>query len=101
MALDMCLVGLARLHLHLAPGSSWKPRDLGDWMTAPPRRSTTAINRLIARILVAKPTAGATEIRRLLPEVDRLSEEALEQKLDYLRGHARTIAPASTRRSKS
>lgn len=66
-------------------------------MTAAPRRSTKDINRLIARMLVAKPMASCAEIRRLLPEVDRLSDEALEQKLDYLRGHARTFAPARTK----
>jgi hypothetical protein len=67
-------------------------------MIAAPRLGAKEINRLIARALVAKPQASVSEIRRLLPQLDRTSDHNLEQKLSYLRDHARPIALSTKRR---
>jgi len=53
---------------------------------------TTAIDRAIARALVARPDAKTDFIRRAVPETRSVPEHALVQKLDYLRRHARETA---------
>ncbi|MFC4172714.1 hypothetical protein ACFOYU_11675 [Microvirga sp. GCM10011540] len=55
---------------------------------------TRDLDRLIARILVARPASSAFDIRRLVPEARGMSESALAQKIDYLRPRARQRALA-------
>ncbi|GAB5427249.1 MAG: hypothetical protein Devi2KO_07080 [Devosia indica] len=67
-------------------------------MIAVPRLGAKQINRLIARVLVAKPQASVSEVRTLLPQLDRIGDHDLEQKLSYLRDHARPIALSTRKR---
>jgi hypothetical protein len=62
-------------------------------MMAAPRNAN--VNRLIARILIAKPHASLADVRRLVPELADASDALLTQKLNSLSGRARNLAPAA------
>jgi hypothetical protein len=75
-----------------------KPRALarnGAPMIAPSPLKPKELNRLVARILVAKPDATADDVRRLLPALRGEGEASLTQKINSLSGRARTLAPAA------
>jgi hypothetical protein len=54
------------------------------------------VDIFISRLLMAMPDIRHGQVRRLVPEIARMGDHALDQKLEYLRRNRHSRAPAKS-----